>query len=139
LFQSRQILSDEAQGLLPLQSPTRWQIGAPLKVAANRFQIAQQTFAQPADPPQELEIQLLPLGFSPRFALEEMNLLAHAPKLFLLLQEPNLIHVRQIHSVQIATSATDPGDQSDQNARVRGSLGVGFHRGAVDEALLKII
>src|SRR6516225_441395 len=52
LFESRYILRDEAQGLLPLQSPTRWQIGAPLKVAANRLQIAQQTFAQPAHSPQ---------------------------------------------------------------------------------------
>jgi hypothetical protein len=68
-----------------------------------------------------------------------MNLLAHAPKLFLLRQESNLIHVRQTHSVQIATSSADPGYQSYQNARVRGSLGVGFHRGAIDEALLKII
>jgi hypothetical protein len=85
------------------------------------------------------EIQSLALGFRSPFASEEMNLLAHAPKLFLLLQEPNLIHVRQIHSVQIAPGSADPGHQSDQNARVRGSLGVGLHRGAVDEALLKII
>jgi hypothetical protein len=41
--------------------------------------------------------------------------------------------------VQIASGSADPGDQSNQNARVSGPLGVGFHRGAVDEALLKII
>src|SRR6266436_3222254 len=38
------------------------------------------------------EIQLLALGFSPDFAIEEMNLLAQAPELLLLLQESNLIH-----------------------------------------------
>ena len=31
-----------------------------------------------------------------------MNLLAQAPKLFLLLQKSDLIHVRQIESVQVA-------------------------------------
>jgi hypothetical protein len=68
-----------------------------------------------------------------------MNLLAHAPELFLLLQESNGIHVRQIQSVQVAPSGADPGDQSDQDSRVRGPLGVSFHRSAVDEALVKII
>ena len=53
--------------------------------------------------------------------------------------QANRIHVRQIQWVQTASSGADPGDQSDQNARVSGPLGVGFHRGAVDEALLKII
>src|ERR1700726_2777077 len=68
-----------------------------------------------------------------------MNLLAHAPEFFLLLQESNLIHVRQIQSVQVGASGADAGNQSDQDGRVSGPLGVGFHRGAVDEALLKII
>ena len=68
-----------------------------------------------------------------------MNLLVQASELFLLLQESNRIHVRQIHSIQVATSRADPGDQSNQDGRVSGPLGVGFHRRAVDEALLKII
>jgi hypothetical protein len=68
-----------------------------------------------------------------------MNLLAHAPQLFQLLQKSNLIHVRQIPSMQVAPSGADPGDQSNQDDRVSGPLGVSCHRGAVDEALLKII
>src|ERR1700722_3256142 len=68
-----------------------------------------------------------------------MNLLTQAPELFLLLQESNRVHVRQIQSMQMASSAADTGDQSNQDDRVSGPLGVGFHRGAVDEALLKII
>jgi hypothetical protein len=63
-----------------------------------------------------VEIKLPALGVSPGFAIEEMNLLAQAPKLFLLLQEPNLIHVRQIQPVQIAPSVADPGDQFNQDA-----------------------
>src|SRR5207342_2932993 len=51
----------------------------------------------------------------------------------------NRIHVRQIQSVQVAPSGADPSDQSDQEGRVSGPLGVGFYRRAVDEALLKII
>jgi hypothetical protein len=50
-----------------------------------------------------------------------------------------MIHVRQIPSVQIAPHGADPGNQSNQDGRASGPLGVGFHRGAVDEALLKII
>src|SRR5271165_6287327 len=61
LFQSCQILSDEAQGFLAPQTPTRCQIGAALQLPANRLQIAQQTFAQSTRPPHELEIQLLAL------------------------------------------------------------------------------
>ena len=68
-----------------------------------------------------------------------MNLLAQAPELLLLLQESNLIHVRQIQSMQIATSGADPRNQSDQHGRVSGPLGVSLHRGAVDKAFLKII
>jgi putative transposase len=68
-----------------------------------------------------------------------MNLLTQAPELFLLLQESNRVHVRQIQSMQTASSCTDTGDQSNQDDRVSGPLGIGFHRGAVDEALLKII
>src|SRR5271170_4097986 len=68
-----------------------------------------------------------------------MNLLTQAPELCLLLQESNRVHVRQIQSMQIASSGANPGDQSNQDDRVSGPLGVGFHRGAVDEALLKII
>ena len=68
-----------------------------------------------------------------------MNLLVQASELFLLLQESNRIHVRQIQSVQVAASSADAGDQSDQDGRVSGPLGVSFHRSAVDEALLKII
>src|SRR5580693_10079115 len=68
-----------------------------------------------------------------------MNLLTQAPELFLLLQESNRVHVRQIQSMQMASSGADTGDQSNQDDRVGGPLGVGFHRGAVDEALLKII
>jgi hypothetical protein len=71
--------------------------------------------------------------------MKEMNLLAQAPELFLLRQESNLFHVRQIQSVQVAPSGADASDQSDQEGRVRGPLGVGFYCGAVDEALLKII
>jgi hypothetical protein len=56
-----------------------------------------------------------------------------------LLQESNLIHIRQIQPVRVAPGGADPGDQSDRNAQVSGSLGVGFHPGAVDEALFKII
>src|SRR6202040_1561967 len=41
--------------------------------------------------------------------------------------------------MQIAASGTDPSDQSNQDGRVSGPLGVGFHRGTVDETLLKII
>jgi hypothetical protein len=40
-----------------------------------------------------------------------MNLVAHAPELFLLLQESNLIHVRQIQPVQVAGGGANPGDQ----------------------------
>ena len=58
-----------------------------------------------------------------------MNLLAQAPELLLLLQESNLIHVRQIQSMQIATSGADPRNQSDQQGRVSGPLGVSLHRG----------
>src|SRR5271165_791442 len=68
-----------------------------------------------------------------------MNLLTQAPELFLLFQESNRIHVRQIPSMQVASSRADTGDQSNQDDRVSGPLGVGFHRCAVDEALLKII
>ena len=68
-----------------------------------------------------------------------MNLLAQAPELFLLLQESNRIHVRQIQSMQAAPSRADAGDQSNQDGRVRGPLGIGFYCSAVDEALLKII
>src|SRR5277367_1173958 len=68
-----------------------------------------------------------------------MNLLTQAPEFFLLLQESNRVHVRQIQSMQMASSGADSGDQSNQNDRVSGPFGVGFHRGAVDEALLKII
>ena len=68
-----------------------------------------------------------------------MNLLTQAPELCLLLQESNRVHVRQIQSMQTASSCTDTGDQFNQDDRVGGPLGVGFHRGAVDEALLKII
>ena len=64
-----------------------------------------------------------------------MNLLAQATELLLLLQESNRVHVRQIQSMQIASSGADPGDQSNQDDRVSGPLGVGCHRGAVDEAL----
>jgi hypothetical protein len=41
--------------------------------------------------------------------------------------------------VQIASSRADPGDQSNQDDRVSGPLGVAFHRGAVDKAFLKVI
>src|SRR5882724_9950674 len=68
-----------------------------------------------------------------------MNQLTQAPELFLLLQESNRVHVRQIQSMQMASSGADTGDQSNQDDRVSGPFGVGFHRGAVDEALLKII
>src|SRR5271165_5383015 len=68
-----------------------------------------------------------------------MNLLAQASELFLLFQQSNLIHVRQIPSVQVGASGADAGDQSDKDGRVSGPLGVGFHCSAVDEALLKII
>src|ERR1700730_16064898 len=68
-----------------------------------------------------------------------MNLLTQAPELFLLLQKPNRVHIRQIQSMQVAASGADPSDQSDQDGRVSGPLGVGFHRGTVDETLLKII
>src|ERR1700738_2482601 len=68
-----------------------------------------------------------------------MNLLTQAPELFLLLQEAHRAHVRPIQSMQRASSAPDTADQSNQDDRVSGPLGVGFHRGAVDEALLKII
>ena len=47
--------------------------------------------------------------------------------------------LRQIPSVQVAANSADAGDQSDQDGRVSGPLGVSFHCGAVDEALLKII
>jgi hypothetical protein len=63
-----------------------------------------------------------------------MNLLTQATKLFLLLQESNRVHVRQIQSMQMTSSRTDTGDQSNQDDRVSGPLGIGFHRGAVDEA-----
>ena len=39
-----------------------------------------------------------------------MNLLAQASELFLL-QKSNLIHVRQIHPMQVAASGADAGDQ----------------------------
>src|SRR5215470_3886144 len=39
----------------------------------------------------------------------------HAPKLLLLLQQTNLIHVRQIQAVQVAAGGADPGNQSDQD------------------------
>jgi len=68
-----------------------------------------------------------------------MNLLAHAPEFFLLLQESNLIHVRQIQPVQVAAGGANPGDQFNQDGRVSGPVSIGFHRGAIDEALLKII
>src|ERR1700760_4413734 len=68
-----------------------------------------------------------------------MNLLTQAPQLFLLLRESNRVHVQQIQSMQMASSGADTGDQPNQDDRVSGPLGVGFHRGAVDEALLKII
>jgi hypothetical protein len=68
-----------------------------------------------------------------------MDLLTQAPELFLLLQESNRVHVRQIQSMQMASSGADTGDQSNQDDRVSGPLGISFHRGAVDEALLKII
>ena len=67
-----------------------------------------------------------------------MNLLNQAPEFFLLLQESNRVHVRQVQSMQTASSCTDTGDQSHQDDRVSGTLGIGFNRGAVDEALLKI-
>jgi hypothetical protein len=41
--------------------------------------------------------------------------------------------------MQVAPTRADPGDQSNQDGRVSGPPGVGFHRGTVDEALLKII
>ena len=41
--------------------------------------------------------------------------------------------------MQVAASGPDPSDQSNQDGRVSGPLAIGFHRGAVDEALLKII
>ena len=47
--------------------------------------------------------------------------------------------VRQIQPVQIASSGADPGNQSDQDGRISGPLGVSLHRGAVDKALLKIL
>ncbi len=59
-----------------------------------------------------------------------MNLLAQASELLLLLYEPNLIHVRQIQSVQVAASGADASDQSDQDGRVRGPLGIGISAGA---------
>jgi hypothetical protein len=62
-----------------------------------------------------------------------MDLLTQAPELFLLLPESNRVHVRQIQSMQMATSGADTGDQSNQDDRVSGPLGVSFHRGAVDE------
>jgi hypothetical protein len=40
LFQSCQIIGDEAQGLFAHETPTRWQIGAAIQVPANRLQIA---------------------------------------------------------------------------------------------------
>ena len=39
----------------------------------------------------------------------------------------------------VRPGSADPGDQSDQNARVGEPLGIDLHRGSVDEALLKII
>jgi hypothetical protein len=41
-----------------------------------------------------IENTLLALGCSSRFAVKEMNLLAQASELLLVLQESNLIHVR---------------------------------------------
>src|SRR5258708_5341061 len=41
--------------------------------------------------------------------------------------------------MQVAASAADAGDQSDQDGRVSRPVGVGFHCSAVDEALLTII
>jgi hypothetical protein len=68
-----------------------------------------------------------------------MNLLAQLSEFFLLLQESNLIQVRQIQSVQVAPGSAHPRNQFNQDSRVRGPLGIGFHRSAVDETLLKII
>jgi hypothetical protein len=47
-----------------------------------------------------------------------MNLLTQAPEFFLLLQESNRVHVRQIQSMQMASSGADSGDQSNQDDRV---------------------
>ncbi len=49
------------------------------------------------------------------------------------------IHVRQIQPVQVAANGADAGNQPDQDGRVSGPIGVRFHCGVVDEALLKII
>ncbi len=45
------------------------------------------------------------------------------------LQEANLIHVWKIQPVQVAPSDADPGNQSDQDGRISGPLGVSLHRG----------
>jgi len=41
------------------------------------------------------------------------------PGNFLLLQEPNLIHIRQIQLMQDTASDADAGDQSDQQPRLK--------------------
>jgi len=35
--------------------------------------------------------------------------------------------------MQVTPKGADPGDQSDHDGRVRGPLGVGFYRGAVEK------
>jgi hypothetical protein len=86
-----------------------------------------------------LEIQLPALGFCSPFTLEEINLLAISPQLLLLCRQSNRIHVRQIQSMQVGAGSADPANQSDQEGRVGRPLGVGFNRGAIDEAFLKVI
>jgi len=62
------------------------EIGTALQFPANVLQIAEQS-AQSAHPAGLTEIPLLALGFSSRFAAEEMDLLTQAPELFLLLAQ----------------------------------------------------
>ena len=73
------------------------------------------------------------------FTLEKINLPAISPELLLLWQQSDWIHVRQIHSMQVGPSSADLANQSDQDGRVGRSLGVGFYRGAIDGAFLKVI
>ena len=41
--------------------------------------------------------------------------------------------------MQVGAGSADPANQSDQDGRVGRPLGVGFNRGAIDEAFLKVI
>jgi len=77
-----------------------------------------------------------PLGFFPRFVLEEMNLLVQAPKLSCWLQESNLIKSGRSKRCRLPSPVHTRAIHLTRNARASGPLVQKMRAGSLAELML---